>query len=110
MCRPTRLPYRGRLKWLGELSECYAPLLHRGIGGGMYTRKAHETREAPRRGQRGHGMKDVPRNTGIDADGVVETEADHFMKCPGCGQWFDMRDLGEVLANVHDADGIEIEG
>src|SRR5713101_3916662 len=52
MCRPTRLPYRGRLKWLGELSEEYAPLLHRGIGGGMYTRKAHETREAPRRGQR----------------------------------------------------------
>src|SRR3954469_16238998 len=39
MCRPTRLPYRGRLKWLGELSEDYAPLLHRGIGGGMYTRK-----------------------------------------------------------------------
>ena len=37
MCRPTRLPYRGRLKWLGELSEDYAPLLHRGIGGGMYT-------------------------------------------------------------------------
>src|SRR5258705_4199430 len=28
MCRPTRLPYRGRLKWLGELSEDYAPLLH----------------------------------------------------------------------------------
>src|SRR6266566_2757832 len=52
MCRPTRLPYRGRLKWLGELSEDYAPLLHRGIGGGMYTRKARETREAPRRGQR----------------------------------------------------------
>src|ERR1700716_343714 len=52
MCRPTRRPYRGRLKWLGELSEDYAPLLHRGIGGGMYTRKAHETREAPRRGQR----------------------------------------------------------
>src|SRR5437899_2809875 len=52
MCRPTRLPYRGRLKWLGELSEDYAPLLHRGIGGSMYTRKAHETREAPRRGQR----------------------------------------------------------
>ena len=24
MCRPTRLPYRGRLKWLGELSEGYA--------------------------------------------------------------------------------------
>src|SRR5437762_10252117 len=52
MCRPTRLPYRGRLKWLGELSEDYAPLLHRGIGGGMYTRKAYATREAPWRGQR----------------------------------------------------------
>src|SRR5450756_222074 len=38
MCGPTRLPYRGRLKWLGELSEEYAQLLHRGIGGGMYTR------------------------------------------------------------------------
>src|ERR1700737_2199690 len=37
MCGPTRLPYRGRLKWLGELSEDYAPLLHRGIGGGMDT-------------------------------------------------------------------------
>ena len=33
MCRPTRLPYRGRLKWLGEMSEEYAQLLHRGIGG-----------------------------------------------------------------------------
>src|SRR3981189_808100 len=52
MCRPTRRPTRGRLKWLGEMSEEYAQLLHRGIGGGMYTRKAHETREAPRRGQR----------------------------------------------------------
>src|SRR6202035_5100878 len=45
MCRPTRLPYRGRLKWLDELSEDYVQLLHRGIGGGMYTRKAHATRE-----------------------------------------------------------------
>src|SRR6202171_5675922 len=52
MGRPTRLPYRGRLKWLGELSEDYALLLHRGIGGSMYTRKAYATREAPWRGQR----------------------------------------------------------
>src|SRR6195256_5079438 len=29
MCRPTRLPYRGRLKQLGELSEEYGQLLHR---------------------------------------------------------------------------------
>jgi hypothetical protein len=33
MCRPTRLPYRGRL--LGALSEDYAHPLHRGIGGGV---------------------------------------------------------------------------
>ena len=52
MCRPTRLPYRGRLKWLDELSEDYVQLLHRGIGGGMDTSKAHATREAPWRGQR----------------------------------------------------------
>jgi CRISPR/Cas system type I-B associated protein Csh2 (Cas7 group RAMP superfamily) len=44
---------------------------------------------------------------GIDADGVAETEADHFMRCPGCGEWFDMRDLGQVLAYVHNAE-IEI--
>src|SRR5450432_4495289 len=29
MCRPIRLPYRRRLKQLGELSEEYAQLLHR---------------------------------------------------------------------------------
>src|ERR1700730_14637130 len=52
MRRSTRQPYRGRLIRLDEMSEEYAQLLHRGIGGGMYTRKAHETREAPRRGQR----------------------------------------------------------
>jgi hypothetical protein len=43
----------------------------------------------------------------IDPDGVLETEADHFMKCPGCGQWFGMRALDQVLANAHDAE-IEI--
>jgi hypothetical protein len=34
---------------LGEMSEDYAQPLHRGTGGGMYTRKAHATREAPLR-------------------------------------------------------------
>lgn len=43
---------------------------------------------------------------GIDADGTAETEADHFMKCPGCGEWFDMLDLAEVLGHLH---GAEIE-
>ncbi|WP_213256215.1 hypothetical protein [Bradyrhizobium sp. sBnM-33] len=31
------------------------------------------------------------------------------MKCPGCGQWYDMRDLGQVL-HVHDAEIEVIEG
>jgi hypothetical protein len=47
----------------------------------------------------------IPRYTGVDPDGIAETEADHFMRCPG-GEWFDMRDLGQVLAHVHD---VEIE-
>ena len=51
MCRPTRQPFRGRLTWRGEMSEEYAPPLHRGSGGGMSTRKAHATREAPMRDQ-----------------------------------------------------------
>ena len=46
---------------------------------------------------------------GADADGIAQTESDHFMKCPGCGEWFDMRDLGEVIEHVHDAE-IEIIG
>jgi CRISPR/Cas system type I-B associated protein Csh2 (Cas7 group RAMP superfamily) len=41
---------------------------------------------------------------GRDADGIAQTEADHFMKCPACGRWFDLRDLGQVLAHVHDAE------
>jgi hypothetical protein len=47
---------------------------------------------------------------GHDPDGVAETEADHFMKCPGCEQWFDMRDLGQLLAHVHDQDIDIVEG
>jgi uncharacterized C2H2 Zn-finger protein len=45
--------------------------------------------------------------TGRDVDGVAKHDADHFMKCPGCGQWFDMRDVGQVIEHVHDAE-IEI--
>ena len=52
-------------------------------------------------------MTDTPNYRGTDPDGIAETEADHFMNCPGCGEWFDMRDLGQVLAHVHDAE-IEI--
>jgi hypothetical protein len=32
---------------------------------------------------------------GTYADGKTKTEAEHFMRCPGCGEWFDMRDLGD---------------
>ena len=33
----------------------------------------------------------LPRHNGIDADGFAQAEADHFVKCPGCNQWLDMR-------------------
>jgi hypothetical protein len=51
MCGPTRRPYRGRLIRLDWSSEGDSQSPHRGIGGSMYTRKAHATRETPRRGQ-----------------------------------------------------------
>ena len=46
--------------------------------------------------------------SGIDADGIATTEADHFGNCPVCGALVDMRDLGQVLAHIHGA-VIEIE-
>ena len=51
MRRPTRQPFRGRLIRLGYERNEYAQSLRRGSGDSMYTRKAHATREAPRRGQ-----------------------------------------------------------
>ena len=33
-----------------------------------------------------------------DADGIAQTETDHFMKCPCCGEWFDMRDIDQSAA------------
>jgi hypothetical protein len=44
---------------------------------------------------------------GHDPDGVAETEADYFGNCPICGALIDMRDLGQLLVHVHDAE-IEI--
>ena len=40
---------------------------------------------------------------GRDADGVAQTEADHYAKCPGCGEWIDMRDLRQLFEHIHDA-------
>jgi hypothetical protein len=70
--------YRGRLIWPDDTSEDDIRFLHRGIGGGMYTRKAYATREAQvvardgqpdaREGQAGrHGVAErlvVPRKPG----------------------------------------------
>jgi hypothetical protein len=30
-----------------------------------------------------------------------EKEREHFMKCPMCSDWFDMRDLTEVFEHEH---------
>ena len=52
-------------------------------------------------------MTEARNCLGVDPDGVANTEADHFGNCPVCGAYIDMRDLGQVLAHVHDAE-IEI--
>jgi hypothetical protein len=52
-------------------------------------------------------MTETRNYRGIGPHGTAQTEADHFMECPGCGEWFDMRDLDHLLAHVHDAE-IEI--
>jgi hypothetical protein len=36
-----------------------------------------------------------------DVDGAAKTELDHFGNCPFCEDLFDMRDLGQVMADVH---------
>jgi hypothetical protein len=41
-------------------------------------------------------------------DGVAQSEADHFDKCPVCSQWFDMRDLAQVAEHIHDGSKIEV--
>jgi CRISPR/Cas system type I-B associated protein Csh2 (Cas7 group RAMP superfamily) len=46
----------------------------------------------------------IPRNTGFDADGVAQSEADHHLKCPGCGRWFDIRYLGQVFEHIRDGE------
>jgi hypothetical protein len=50
----------------------------------------------------------VYRNAGVDAEN--RSRSLHEMKCPGCGQWFDMRDLKQALAHLHDADVEICEG
>jgi hypothetical protein len=64
--------------------------------------------QALRTPEAGAGSMTKARNyRGFDPDGVAESEADHFGNCPVCGVLFDTRDLGLLLAHVHDAE-IEI--
>jgi len=51
-------------------------------------------------------MTQFGKYRGVDADGVAQTDADHFGNCPVCGAFVDMRDLAQVLDHVH---GVEIE-
>jgi hypothetical protein len=59
------------------------------------------TRKDPQWGRRklARGIDDETRP---DADGLAKNEADHFMKCPGCAQWFDMCDLEQVFEHLHE--------
>jgi hypothetical protein len=40
---------------------------------------------------------------GQDVNGTARAEADHCMKCPARGQWFDTRELAQVADHVHDS-------
>jgi hypothetical protein len=31
-----------------------------------------------------------------------QTELEHFIQCPVCGEWFDCRDLGAAMSHLHD--------
>jgi hypothetical protein len=39
---------------------------------------------------------------GRDVDSPDRPELEHFGRCPACDRLFDMRDLGEVMARIHD--------
>jgi hypothetical protein len=32
---------------------------------------------------------------------IKESDREHFMQCSSCEEWFDMRDLGQVLDHEH---------
>jgi hypothetical protein len=37
--------------------------------------------------------------------GDPKDEREHFIKCPACGRWIDMRHLDDVLAHERACDG-----
>ena len=62
----------------------------------------------PPAGYRARPISDAQRRLlnkkkGVRVGGEPASEAEHFMKCPGCGQHFDMRNLGDVF--YHDEEG-----
>lgn len=36
-----------------------------------------------------------------DLDKIPDKEREHFMRCPKCEEWFDMRDLSQVFEHEH---------
>ena len=38
-----------------------------------------------------------------------ESELDHFMKCPVCGEVFDMRKLEQAIMHIHEGPELEIK-
>ena len=47
----------------------------------------------------------LPKIIGKRRGGEPEDEREHFIRCPACGGWLDMRDLGEVLDHELACDG-----
>jgi len=37
--------------------------------------------------------------------GEPENEQEHFIDCPACGRWLDMRNLSEIVEHVKTCDG-----
>jgi hypothetical protein len=46
----------------------------------------------------------TPRHSGRDVNSPDRPELDHFELCPVCGQLFDLRDLSQVRAHLHEPD------
>ena len=47
-------------------------------------------------------MRELPLGkAGVCTRGKAESEADHLMECPDCGEVFDMRDLRQVFDHIH---------
>jgi hypothetical protein len=47
-------------------------------------------------------MSEIPRGKfiGKDAEHPPASIAEHFIKCPACGGWYDCRDLGAVFDHL----------